>query len=179
MELEETVTEVGGGAEVEADAGTVAEIAAPSGPDAQGGAGEERCQTPVDGESRDLYDEETRRLQAVLDAQRPVLERLMERYGVAKGDLNGLRAAVEAEDARRAKEAADLAALLEETARRAALERERALVQNILAQGVRPAENGAAAQTGVTARVDPARMTPAQRAEIARRAARGEKITFC
>ncbi len=70
------------------------------------------------------------------------------------------------------------AQLLEETARRAAEERERALIQNILAQGARPAENGAGTQNGLAARPDPARMTPAQRADIAQRAARGETITF-
>lgn len=70
------------------------------------------------------------------------------------------------------------AQLLEETARRAAEERERALIQNILARGARPAENGGGTQNGLAARPDPARMTSAQRADIAQRAARGETITF-
>ncbi len=148
-----------------------------------------RYRALVDGEFKDLFTadtqriidrrfKETRGLREALEAQRPVLERLMDRYGVARGDLPGLAAAVEAEDARRDREAAELARLLEETARQAAQERERALVQNILARGVRPPENGGGAGNGLTTRLDPGRMTPAQREEIARRAAKGERITF-
>lgn len=149
----------------------------------------ERYRALVGGEFKDLFTadtqriidrrfKETRSLQEALAAQRAVLERLARRYGVDSGDLAGLSAAVEAEETRRAQEEAQAAQLLEETARRAAEERERALIQNILARGARPAENGAGTQNAVTARLDPGRMTPAQRQDVAQRAARGERITF-
>lgn len=149
----------------------------------------ERYRALVGGEFKDLYTadtqriidqrfKETRGLQEALAAQAPVLERLMGRYGVAPGDLAGLTAALDAEEAARAQAEAEAQRLLAETARKAAEDRERALIQNILARGARPAENGGGAQNGIAVRPDPARMTPAQRAEIARRAARGETITF-
>ena len=149
----------------------------------------ERYKALVGGEFKDLFTadtqriidkrfKETRTLQETLAAQSAVLERVMERYGVDTGDLDGLTAALEAEEAQRAQAELDAQRLLAETARKAAEERERALIQNILARGARPAENGGGAQNGVTARLDPARMTAQQRADIAARAARGETITF-
>ena len=149
----------------------------------------ERYKALVGGEFKDLFAADTQRiidkrfketkgLQETLAAQAPVLERVMGRYGVENGDLDGLMAALDAEDARRAQAEQEAQRLLAETARQAAEERERALIQNILARGARPAENGGGTQTGVTARLDPARMTAAQRDHIARRAAKGETITF-
>lgn len=131
----------------------------PGGPDEGGGAddlggaesAEERMaryRALVEGEFQDLFAAHTQQL---------IDQRLRE-----------LQAAQEARQAQ----------LLEETARRAAEERERALIQNILARGARPAENGAGIQNGLAARPDPARMTPAQRADIAKRVAKGETITF-
>lgn len=119
-------------------------------------------------------------------AEEPVsAQERMERYrALVEGEFQDLFAAHTQQliDRRvqelQADQAVRQAQLLEETARRAAEERERALIQNILAQGARPAENGGGTQNGLAARPDPARMTPAQRADIARRAARGEMITF-
>lgn len=119
-------------------------------------------------------------------AQEPVsAEERMARYqALVEGEFQDLFAAHTQQliDQRlgefQAAQEAHQAQLLEETARRAAEERERALIQNILARGARPAENGAGAQNGLAARPDPARMTPAQRADIAQRVARGESITF-
>lgn len=118
--------------------------------------------------------------------QEPVsAQERMERYrALVEGEFQDLFAAHTQQliDQRvqelQADQAVRQAQLLEETARRAAEERERALIQNILAQGARPAENGGGTQNGLAARPDPARMTPAQRADIAKRAARGETITF-
>lgn len=60
----------------------------------------------------------------------------------------------------------------------AADEREKAVTEAIRARGERPAENGASTQNGVTTGVDVSKLTREQRAEIAKRAARGETITF-
>lgn len=55
---------------------------------------------------------------------------------------------------------------------------ERAITANIKAKGARPQENGAGAGAGFTVKDDVSRLTKKDRAEIARRAARGEVITF-
>ena len=55
---------------------------------------------------------------------------------------------------------------------------EKQVVDGIRAKGVRPQENGTAAQSGFTIRDDVHKLTKKDRAEMARRAARGEKITF-
>lgn len=60
----------------------------------------------------------------------------------------------------------------------AADERERAVTEAIRARGDRPPENGGSAQNGVHSAVDVGHLTREQRAEIAKRAARGERITF-
>lgn len=49
---------------------------------------------------------------------------------------------------------------------------------NIQAKGQRPREAGAASTPGVIVKNDPSQMSKTDRAEIARRVARGEKITF-
>lgn len=60
----------------------------------------------------------------------------------------------------------------------AADERERAVTEAIRARGGRPAENGSGAQNGVTTGVAVSKLTREQRADIAKRAARGERITL-
>lgn len=55
---------------------------------------------------------------------------------------------------------------------------EKAVTSNIKAKGARPQENGTGAASGFTVKDDVSRLTPKDRAEIARRAARGEIITF-
>lgn len=55
---------------------------------------------------------------------------------------------------------------------------EKAVTANIKAKGARPQENGAGAGAGFTVKDDVSRLTPKDRAELARRAARGEVITF-
>ncbi len=73
-----------------------------------------RYRALVTGEFKDLFAadtqriidhrfKETRTLQETLDAQKPVLDRLMERYGAA--DIPALRAAIEAEETRAGAEA--------------------------------------------------------------------------
>lgn len=55
---------------------------------------------------------------------------------------------------------------------------EQKVVANVKAKGTRPAEGGAAAQGGFVYKDDVHKLTKADRAEIARRAARGEVISF-
>lgn len=55
---------------------------------------------------------------------------------------------------------------------------EKAVTENIKAKGTRPQENGTGASSGFTVKDDVSRLTAKDRAEIARRAARGEVITF-
>lgn len=181
----------------------------------------------------DRWAEEIRGLRETLEAQRPVIERLMDWFGVGDGDVRTLAATLENEEreyaarqeaqtrqeqldqerwlqeaeearadypeltleresedplfmallrsgvsVRQAYEAVHMDAVKERAARQAALERERALTQHIRARGARPAENGAAAQNGLRTRTDVERMTREERAEAARRAMRGERITF-
>lgn len=52
------------------------------------------------------------------------------------------------------------------------------VTDDILARGARPAENGASGFAPGSSKLDPKSMTPAQREEINRRAAKGEHITF-
>ena len=60
----------------------------------------------------------------------------------------------------------------------AAKRSEQAVVNNIKARGSRPAENGLSSQSAFTVKDDVSKLSKRDRAEIARRAARGEKITF-
>lgn len=49
---------------------------------------------------------------------------------------------------------------------------------SVAANGARPAENGSGAQSPATVKLDPSKMTKAQRQDFRRRAAMGEKISF-
>ena len=55
---------------------------------------------------------------------------------------------------------------------------ERRVVDNVRAKGARPRENGTAAQNGFTIKDDVSKLTRKDRAEIARRVARGDLISF-
>lgn len=225
-----------------------------------------RYRALVGGEFKDLFTadtqriinqrfKETRGMEERLAAQRPILERLMGRYGLSGEDLAALSAAMDAEEAKtreetesreaetrrrqeaetrqrqvlerhregfardrldrwaremeeavaaypdfdlaegmgqsvfrgvlrgggsmkQAYEALHLEDIKASAARQAALEREREITEHIRARGIRPQENAAAAQNALRAKVDLERMTKEERAEVARRAMRGETITF-
>ncbi len=68
--------------------------------------------------------------------------------------------------------------IVQTAAQKAADEREQAVLESIRARGARPPENGASAQNGVATGTDVSKLTREQRAEIARRANRGETITL-
>lgn len=55
---------------------------------------------------------------------------------------------------------------------------EKAVADNVRARGTRPAENGVNAQSAFTVKDDPSALTKKDFDEIARRVARGERITF-
>ena len=55
---------------------------------------------------------------------------------------------------------------------------EQKLVNKVIANGTRPVENGNSAQGAVVTKSDPSQMNRMDRAEINRRVARGDKITF-
>lgn len=55
---------------------------------------------------------------------------------------------------------------------------EKQVVDGIRAKGARPQENGTTSQSAFTVKDDVSKLTKAERAEIARRVARGEKISF-
>lgn len=232
-----------------------------------------RYQELINGEFKDFYSEdtqniinrrfkETKGLEERLGKSQPILDLLMDRYGIGDGDTEKLRKAIDEDNAhwvRAAKEAGmsveqykrlqkfwdenrellderrqrqvrekvdgqlrqwygeekelqkrypgfDLAvevreprflALLKsgipvrhayevihmeeikaQVAETAAKNMEKHVVAGIRAKGVRPAENGTTAQSGFTVKGDVSKLTKKDRAEIARRAARGEKIIF-
>lgn len=132
-----------------------------------------RYRALVTGEFKDLYTadtqriidcrfKETRSLAEALERQRAALAPLLERYGAEEPEQ--LEAAVEAH--------------VEQVRAQAQRQAEKRLADHIRSMGARPQENGASAQTAVTAQRDVARLSPGERAEYARRAARGEVITF-
>ena len=55
---------------------------------------------------------------------------------------------------------------------------EQKLTNKIIAGGARPSENGNSSQGAINSKSDVSLLSKADRAEIARRVARGEKITF-
>ena len=55
---------------------------------------------------------------------------------------------------------------------------EQKLTNKVIANGARPAENGISSQSATLTKSDVSQLSKADRAEIARRVARGEKITF-
>lgn len=68
--------------------------------------------------------------------------------------------------------------IVTETMKTAASAAEKRVTNNVRARGTRPAENGTAAQSAFTIKNDVRKLTKADRAEIARRVARGEEISF-
>lgn len=78
----------------------------------------------------------------------------------------------------RAYQATHHSELVNSAVEKARNETEKNVVDNIRAKGKRPVENGVQSQSSFTVKGDPHGMSRAERAEIARRAARGEVIKF-
>ena len=66
--------------------------------------------------------------------------------------------------------------IMSDTITTTAAEAEKRVVDNVRAKGARPAENGTSAQSAFTVKDDPSKWSKKDRAEVARRVARGEKI---
>lgn len=86
-----------------------------------------------------------------------------------------LKAGVPMQDAYRAMHFDELQA---QTAQATAAQTEKAVTSNIRAKGNRPLENGTTSQASFVVKDDVSRLTKADRAEIAKRALRGERISF-
>lgn len=156
--------------------GGAAETAAKESPAAEGKQSMTTPETPearraryramITGEFKDLYTADTQRIidNRFKEARwlEEALAPLMERFGVS--NAAELAAAVEAR--------------MEQVRSEAQRQAEKRLADHIRSMGARPPENGTSAQTAVTAQRDVARLTRDQRAEYAKRAARGEVITF-
>ena len=92
-----------------------------------------------------------------------------------KSFVGMLRVGVPMEVAYHAKHHSEIVTSAVNTARE---QTEKNVVNNIRARGSRPQENGTQSQSSFTVRDDPHNLTKAERAEIARRVARGEIIKF-
>ncbi len=92
-----------------------------------------------------------------------------------KSFVGMLRAGVPMEVAYQAKHHSEIVSTAVNSAK---AETEKNVVDNIRARGSRPQENGTQSQSSFTVRDDPHSLTKAERAEIARRAGRGEVIRF-
>lgn len=79
---------------------------------------------------------------------------------------------------RQAYEVAHLPEILDGTAKTASAEAEKRVTDSIRAKGSRPAENGTGSQTAIVRKSDPSQFTKADREEIARRVAKGERIVL-
>ncbi len=124
---------------------------------------------------------EYKQIKTELESSRAVLETLRERFGDLSGDalLAAIRADMSFKNApteteKPIPEAAP--ATFDEEVREACAEAERRLLSHIRARGLRPAENGVHTQSISSPSV--AKMTREERAEMARRAASGERIAF-
>ena len=89
--------------------------------------------------------------------------------------MSMLRAGVSIEAAYRALHHDEIVAGAVDNAR---AQTEKSVVENIRAKGSRPAENGTSSASAFTYKSDVSKLSRADRAEIARRAARGERIEF-
>lgn len=79
---------------------------------------------------------------------------------------------------RNAYEVSHLGDIKARIAAKAAAEMEKRVMDNVRAKGMRPNENGTNSQPGVIVKNDPSKFTKADRAEIARRVRRGERIVL-
>jgi hypothetical protein len=173
------------------------EEAIPAAGEEQSETREERFRSMMEGEYKDLFQsffqetfnrrfKEQKGMMEELSRARDVVSAAAERYGTR--DETALCAAIRAEKEHTAPTEADAgealsqvptakAVALEEAVERAREQTERAVTASIRARGLRPAEN--ALTPGVSAGIrSVARLTRAERAEMARRAAHGEHIEF-
>lgn len=150
---------------------------------------EEAFRALMEGEYKDLFTayfqetfnrrfKEHKGMKEELDRARTVLAAAAERYGTT--DAAALLAAIRVEkDEKNAPTEVDISRSESELAARleaARVQAQQTLLASIRARGMRPAEGALAAAVGE--RAGAAQLTRAERAELARRAAMGEKVTL-
>lgn len=127
-----------------------------------------------------------------LERARGVIDAAADRYGTR--DVEALAAAIRAEERKSAPteatagpalreapstaEQENIDAVIKAAVERAREETERAVTESIRARGMRPAESALTPGVGAPLGSGASRLTRAERAEMARRAARGERIEF-
>lgn len=137
----------------------------------------------AEAEKRRAEDERTERAGALLEKWTREGEALRARYPGFDLEREAKNAPFVAllragEPMERAWRAAHMEEILAGAIRQAAAVTERRVAEHIRARGQRPAEAGLGAQTGVVVKNDVARLTRADRADLARRAMQGESISF-
>ena len=154
---------------------------------------EEEFRALMEGEYKELFTayfqqtfnrrfKEYKQIKAELDSARAVMGALHERFGDLTGDalLNAIRANADFKNAPTEAEkpapATDDVSVGKRQIDEACAEAERRVLSHIRARGMRPAENGV--QVAHSAMPDVAKMTRAERAELAKRVERGERIVF-
>ena len=152
----------------------------------------------MEGEYKDLFTayfqetfnrrfREQKEIKEELEASRAVIEAAAGYFGVKREEL---LATIRAEDGKKnastasAAESAPTAGpipneeAVQEAVERARLETEQRLIAAIRARGMRPAENALHGGVGNAMQGEAGRLSRAQRAELAKRAAEGERIRF-
>ena len=153
---------------------------------------EEEFRALMEGEYKDLFTayfqqtfnrrfKEYKQIKCELEESRVLLNAVHERFGDLEGDalLNAIRANDDHKNAPTEAEKPTPVFDLPNGKREideACAEAERRLLSHIRARGLRPAENGVQVARNTT--LDVARMTRAERAELAKRVERGERIVF-
>jgi len=146
----------------------------------------------MEGEYKDLFTayfqetfnrrfKEHKQIKTEWESAKPLLDALRERYGECSGEalLDAIRAETDQKNAPTEAEkplAEKSCDIPEERMKRACAEAEARMLAHIRARGLRPAENGLCAQGGAVGLTG--HLTREERAEMARRAANGERIVL-
>lgn len=194
--------------QTERETGEAIQVTPPAaGEEATAQTREEAFKALMEGEYKDLFTayfqetfnrrfREQKTMQQELCEARRVISEAAELLGLGEGE--DVIAAIRAENERKSAPTASAAempeakapppapAITEEelrlavckAAENARLETERAVLDGIRARGIRPVENALSPRQGNALRGDASRLSRAQRAEVARRAALGEQIKF-
>ncbi|MBQ8358035.1 MAG: hypothetical protein IJX39_09560 [Clostridia bacterium] len=167
---------------------------------AAGEAGEEaerkeRFRALMEGEYKDLFTayfqetfnrrfKEQKEMKEELERARTVLGAAAEYFGVAQSELAGViraehekrNAPTEAPRSTAVPDPEETERRIREAVKQACAKTESRLLADIRARGLRPAEGGLSGNGGNALRQNAAQLSRAQRAEVARRAAKGEHI---
>lgn len=151
----------------------------------------------MEGEYKDLFTayfqetfnrrfREQKELKSELEQSRALVQAAADHFGVQPCDLieairtenerKNASAEIAASEQRAGITEEALQQAVETAVAKARLETEARLLAGIRARGLRPTENALVGGTGTALRADASRLSRAQRAEIARRAAEGERI---